>query len=174
MYRNMNKQDEYYTDTRGVIPILKYLKPNSTIWCPFDTKDSAYVKVLTEAGHKVVHTHIWDGQDFLTYDPDFEYDYIISNPPYSIKNEVMKKLDKIGKPYAMLLGVQALTIHSFMKEWNPEKYQLLIFKNKIFFENGAMEATHYKKPGTYFHTYYFCNGWLPNDLIIETIQKEDK
>ncbi len=174
MYRNMTKQDEYYTDARGVKPILKYLKPNSIIWCPFDTKDSEYVKVLTAAGHKVIPTHIWTGQDFLTYKPDFEYDYIISNPPYSIKKEIMIRLDQIGKPYAMLIGIQALTTVSFMRNWNPEfKRQLLMFKNKIFFENGAMEKTHYNKPGTYFHCYYFCNGWLPNDLIIEEILKEN-
>lgn len=171
MYKNMKKQDEFYTDARGVKPILKYLKPNSTIWCPFDTKDSQYVKVLREAGHKVIHTHIWEGKDFLTYEPDFEYDYIISNPPYSIKNDIMVKLFKLKKPFAMLIGTQALTIRSFMKLWREHnvKQQLLLFENKIFFENGAAEPTHYKKAGTYFHTYYFCNGWLPNDYIIEVV-----
>ena len=76
---------------------------------------SQYVKVLSAHGFKVIHTHIWDGQDFLTFEPDFEYDYIISNPPYSIKNEIMEKLFRLGKPFAMLIGVQALTIRGFMK-----------------------------------------------------------
>lgn len=40
------KNDEYYTPEYAVIPILKYLKPNSTIWCPFDTNESNFVKVL--------------------------------------------------------------------------------------------------------------------------------
>lgn len=30
-----NNSDEYYTPAYAVYPILKYLKPNSTIWCPF-------------------------------------------------------------------------------------------------------------------------------------------
>ena len=53
-----NKNDEYYTPAYAVRPILKYLKPNAKIWCPFDTADSEFVKVLTEAGHEVVHSHI--------------------------------------------------------------------------------------------------------------------
>ena len=28
--------DEYYTEAYAVRPLLKYLKQNSTIWCPFD------------------------------------------------------------------------------------------------------------------------------------------
>lgn len=171
MYRNMNKQDEYYTPARGVEPILKYLKPNSTIWAPFDKEWSQFVQVLSAAGHKVIFTHLDTGQDFLTYEPDFEYDYIISNPPYSIKNEIMIKLFELNKPFAMLIGVQALTIRGFMKLWreNNVKQQLLLFENKIFFENGAQDPSHYKKPGTYFHAYYFCNGWLPEDYIREVL-----
>ena len=32
-----NKNDEYYTPAYAVYPIMKKLKPNSKIWCPFDT-----------------------------------------------------------------------------------------------------------------------------------------
>lgn len=32
-------------------------------------------------------------------------DYIISNPPYSLKGDVIDRLFEIGKPFAMLVGV---------------------------------------------------------------------
>lgn len=44
---------------------MEKLKAGSTVWCPFDTKDSNYVKVLEENGFNVIHTHIFDGQDFF-------------------------------------------------------------------------------------------------------------
>lgn len=45
-----NKEsDETYTPDYAVKPLLKYLKPNSTIWCPFDKEDSEYVRVLARA-----------------------------------------------------------------------------------------------------------------------------
>ena len=30
------ESDEIYTPIYAVYPILQYIKPNSTIWCPFD------------------------------------------------------------------------------------------------------------------------------------------
>ena len=42
--------DEHYTPLYAVKPIFKYIKPNSTIWCPFDTEDSYYVKYAKRGG----------------------------------------------------------------------------------------------------------------------------
>ena len=172
-FRNMKINDEYYTPANAVVPILKYLKPNSTIWCPFDKHWSEYVKVLRANGHIVIHTHIDDGQDFLTFEPFFDYDYIISNPPYSINRDIMDKLMRIDKPFALLIGNQALTIRGYMSKWNKyhRNLQLILFENKVFFRNGIAKPSHYKKAGTYFHTFYFCNGWLPKDLILDVIEK---
>lgn len=36
--------DEFFTPTYAVKPLLKYLKPASRIWCPFDTSESNFVK----------------------------------------------------------------------------------------------------------------------------------
>ena len=63
--------DEFYTPRYAVKPILKYLKPNSTIWCPFDTQQSLFVQEFQNAGHKVIHTHINEGSDFFTLPPLF-------------------------------------------------------------------------------------------------------
>lgn len=45
---NSSKNDNFYTPAYAVIPILKYIKPNSKVWCPFDTKESNYVKLLSQ------------------------------------------------------------------------------------------------------------------------------
>ena len=57
---NWNNKDEYYTPQILVEPILKFIKPNSTVWCPFDNELSEFVLMLKEAGHKVIYSHIWD------------------------------------------------------------------------------------------------------------------
>lgn len=50
--------DEYYTPREAVKPIIKYVdrgnKPQYTVWCPFDTAESEYVKCIQEAGHRVI------------------------------------------------------------------------------------------------------------------------
>jgi len=60
-----NKNDEWYTLPYAVEPILEFLKPNSNILCPFDTKDNEYENVLMNAGHNVTYRHIKEGFDFL-------------------------------------------------------------------------------------------------------------
>ena len=105
-----NKNDEYYTPAYAVYPIAKYLKEGSTVWCPFDTIESEFVQVLTDLGFKVEFGHIETGEDFFKVNPPY-CDYIISNPPYSLKSEVFKRLIEIGKPYAMLINFQGIFDH---------------------------------------------------------------
>src|SRR5574344_1512950 len=84
--------DEVYTPDYAVKPILKFLKPGSVIWCPFDTEDSEYVKIFKEAGYKVIYSHIDNGQNFFEFEPKEDYDVIISNPPFSIKDAILNRL----------------------------------------------------------------------------------
>lgn len=78
-----------------------------TIWCPFDTEDSLFVKLFRQRGYTVIATHIANGQDFFAIDPP-KCDYIISNPPYSLKGEVFERLFQLNIPFAMLVGVVGL------------------------------------------------------------------
>lgn len=38
--------DEFYTPLYAILPILKYIPNDKTVWCPFDTEDSLFVKEL--------------------------------------------------------------------------------------------------------------------------------
>lgn len=42
--------DEFYTPEYAVVPIMKYIPTGSTIWCPFDTADSLFVKKFSGGG----------------------------------------------------------------------------------------------------------------------------
>ena len=100
--------DEYYTPREAVLPILKYVRKGSVIWCPFDTEESEYVKCLREAGYKVILSHIDNGKDFFYYEPTEQYDCIISNPPFSLKDKVLERLSTLDKPYAILMPLPTL------------------------------------------------------------------
>lgn len=60
--------DEYYTPENAVEMILPVIKKKrfQTIWCPFDTGESNFVKILSKY-FKVIHGHISTGQDFFSY-----------------------------------------------------------------------------------------------------------
>lgn len=65
--KDKNNNDEHYTPIYAIEPILKYLKPNSNILCPFDISDSNYVKTFEKNGHKVTFSHLETNKDFFTY-----------------------------------------------------------------------------------------------------------
>lgn len=44
--------DEFYTPKYAITPIMKYLKPHSKIWCPFDTDESLFVNELRGGAYR--------------------------------------------------------------------------------------------------------------------------
>lgn len=150
-----NKNDERYTPPILVKPILEYINPNSTIWCPFDTEKSEFVKLLKNAGHKVIFSHIDLGKDFFKYEPDEDYDYIISNPPFSKKIEILDRLYKLDKPFAILMNIECLNYQVVGEFFINKDIQLLIVDKKISFDGNTAS----------FNTSYFCKDILPKDLI---------
>ena len=159
---SFNLKDEYYTPSILVKPILEYMKPNSIVWCPFDTKDSEFVILLNEAGHKVIYSHIWLGQDFFLYEPE-NYDYIISNPPFTRKLEVLERLYELGKPFAMILGLPILNYQEIGEFFLDKELQLLIVDKKVSFDGNTAS----------FNNSYFCYKMLPRDIIFTHLENNN-
>ncbi len=170
--KNMNPNDEFYTPIYAIKPLLKYLDNYKTIWCPFDNEDSYFVKELEKAGHKVIYTHILNGEDFFEIEPD-NYDCIVSNPPYSLKNEVLNRLFKLNKPFAMLMGVvgifESKTRFDLFKNNN---FEIMYFNKRIsYFRNYEEEKPMLNPP---FSSVYITHNVLPKQIIFEEIEKSDK
>ena len=157
---SFKKQDEFYTPKILVEPIIKYLKPNSTIWCPFDTENSEFVLCLKEAGFKVIYSHIKYGQDFFNYEPSEEYDYIVSNPPFSKKLKVFDRLYKLNKPFAMVCGLPILNYQEVGEFFLDKELQLLIVDKKVSFDGNTAS----------FNNSYFCYKILPKDLMFAHLE----
>jgi len=158
-----NKNDERYTPPILVKPILKYIKPKSTIWCPFDTEDSEFVIAFKELGYDVIYTHIDNGEDFFEYEPSVDYDYIISNPPFSKKLKVLERLYKLNKPFAMLMNIECLNYQIVGEFFLDKDLQLLIVDKKVSFDGNTAS----------FNTSYFCKDILPKDLIFEHLENNN-
>ena len=158
--------DEVFTPAYAVRPLLKYLIDfNGIIWCPFDKEDSEYVKIFRENGYNVICTHIDNEENFFYYEPE-NYDIIISNPPFSIKDDILKRLYELDKPYAILLPVPSLQGQKrfpYMKNC-----QALIFDKRINYYMTP-DKTQVQK-GVSFGSFYLCKDFLPKDLIFEELE----
>lgn len=166
--KSNKESDEYFTPDYAVYPILKYLNSfyikNPIIWCPFDKETSQYVKIFKEAGYKVIYSHIDDGKNFFEYEPN-HYDIIISNPPFSFKDEVLKRLYVLNKPYAILLPLPSLQGQKRFKYLKDT--QALIFDKRINFWKNEKQTEIIK--GVSFASIYVCKDFLTKDLIFETL-----
>jgi len=118
-------------------------------------------------GYNVVRSHINDGQDFFTYEPE-DYDVIVSNPPFSIKDKILERLYELNKPFAVLLPMNSLQGKSRYKFFE-RGIQLLSFDQRIGYHN--IDSMDIPIEGSPFATAYFCRDILPRDLIIEKLNK---
>ena len=98
------KSDEWYTPlpTAKKCYELLNLDPALTIMCPYDNTDSNFVKHARLIGHKV----IFNIDDFLT--KDYDFDAVVTNPPFSIKDKVIERVLKAGKPAALIMPIDSL------------------------------------------------------------------
>jgi hypothetical protein len=167
-----SQNDEFYTPKFAVKPIIKYLKQQSFIWCPFDTKESNYAKLLTEAGHNVLCTHIDNGVNFFDYKINNDIDYIISNPPYSLKTEVLQRLFEINIPFAMLVGVVGLfESQKRFDMFKNNKFEIMYFNKRVSYMKDYMSNKLELNPP--FSSVYVCHNILPQQIVFEEINKKE-
>lgn len=103
---NRSKFDLYPTPPEVTHALMRQLElPYETcVWEPAAGKmDMALV--LSEYVGEVRATDIQQGQDFLTYDPDWRprADWIITNPPFSMAEQFIRRAYNFQLPFAMLL-----------------------------------------------------------------------
>ncbi len=165
-YLTSDKEDnELYTPAYAVDHIIKYLSKDKIIWCPFSEEWSMFYTRLKEEGFKIIRSLLKEGQDFFEYQPD-EFDLIVDNPPFSLKDKVLERLYSFNKPFAILLPLNSLqgkTRYKYFKQG----IQILSFDTRVCYHNKEHMENVVK--GSPFATAYFCRDLLPKDLIIEKL-----
>lgn len=163
--------DEVYTPFYAVKPLIKYIPKEKVIWCPFDEEWSAFYQTFKENGYKVIRSSLAEGQDFFKHEPREKYDIIISNPPFSKKDKVLRRLNELGKAFAILLPLNSLQGQTRYKVFK-NGIQLLAFDKRIDYHTKRNFETISK--GNHFASAFFCRGVLPKDLIVEELVKYER
>ena len=162
MYSGGNN-DECYTPDYGVKPILKYIPKDATVWCPFDTPQSEFVKQI-EQQNEVTYSHINTGRNFFEYEP-YEWDVIVSNPPFTDKRKFFERALSFNKPFALIMTNTWLNDSAPMRLFKDKDLQLLMFDKRMKFlspdgrDNNKIT----------FSSSYYCYKMLPKQIIMETL-----
>ena len=162
MYSGGNN-DECYTPDYGVKPILKYIPKDATVWCPFDTPQSEIVKQIQQQ-NDVTYSHINTGRNFFEYEP-YEWDVIVSNPPFTDKRKFFERALSFDKPFALIMTNTWLNDSAPMRLFKDKDLQLLMFDKRMKFlspdgrDNNKIT----------FSSSYYCYKMLPKQIIMETL-----
>jgi len=182
--------DESYTYPNLVKIIIPYIekfkqkigKDNITIWCPFDLErdivvngiryyQSNYVKIFKEQGYNVIASHILTGQDFFEYEPDEEWDVIISNPPFKNKALFFKRALSFNKPFALVSTASWFNdggINNVFKDYQ-DNFAIIVPNRRAKFFNNKGEVIG-KQPS--FKAIYYCYKFVDKGIYFVELEKE--
>lgn len=156
--------DEAYTPSYGVEPILEYIPKDAVVWCPFDTKESEFVKQISNQ-NSVVFSHISLGQDFFTYEP-FYWDIIISNPPFTNKRKYFERALSFNKPFALIMTNAWLNDSAPKQLFKNKDLQLLMFDKRMKFNSPDGRPNN----KITFSSSYYCWNFLPKQIIMKELK----
>jgi len=144
--------DDYNTPKYVWKMLLDYLDldKNTTIYEPFFSNGVSKTYLQQLGFNNVIH----ENEDFFENYVRYGYDIILSNPPYTIKRNILKILYKIDKPFVLIMPtsiINKLYIKSIFGE-NIDKIQYIIPHKRIQFER----LDGYNQKRTCFDTLFFC------------------
>ncbi len=149
-----NLKDEYYTPKMLIDFLVPYLyeKGIIKILCPFDDETSNYVKLFKKYGFDVIYGHINQGKDFFDkWWIEHDFDILISNPPFSKKNEIIRLLNDENINFMLLMNLMSINYQDFsetLRITNLNKNINFIIPNKKVSFNGNTSS---------FNSGYICN-----------------
>lgn len=161
-YIKGEKKDDLYTPEYAIKPLLKYIPKGITVWECCDFGGSKITTLLKNHGCKVISTG--KEENFLIYEPKEKFDMIITNPPYSLKNEFIKRCYEWGKPFCLLLPITALEGKERGRMFKEYGIEVLVLDGRVQFLSGK---------SNWFNTSWFCHNVLPKSLIFEELKKEE-
>ncbi len=150
---NKSKGNEYYTPKYVWDNIKQYIPKDKIIYEPFNNinfpKSFKSHQYLSELGFKM--------KPLLKFNPltlqndffkniDTDYDICISNPPFSIKQVIIKRLVQLNKPFILLAPLNTIA-NKYITDLS-DNIEIIIPKKRINFTSTKKNAI--------FPTAYIC------------------
>ena len=152
-----NKPDDFQTPPRALYALYPHLPKTWTIWECADGI-GRLTNAFRESGYNTIGTDIVSGFNFLKDTMKEPYDCIVTNPPYSIKQEFLERCYYLEKPFALLLPLTALETPKRQYLFGKHGLELILFDKRINFE-----VLHLKGKGV---GSWFAVGWFTWKLNI--------
>ena len=152
--------DDFQTPQIAINPLIPFLNKDEVVWeCA--SGNGNLTEAFFKEGFNVVATDIREGIDFLKEIPEQKFDCIITNPPFSLKQEFLQRCYELGKPFALLLPLTTFETKKRQELFKKYGLQVIFFDKRINFETPSGKGS-----GSWFATAWFTWGLnLPKDLM---------
>lgn len=156
-----NSPDNFQTEDFALECLVKYIPKTMTIWEPA-CGNGNLVRGFKNRGYRVFASDVVQGQDFLNSLPWIpDWDCIVTNPPFSIKEKFLGRCYNLGKPFALLMPIStfdSVERRSLMNEFGVE---VILPSRRINFETPNHEKNKAigKKTSSWFYSAWFTNGF---------------
>lgn len=147
------KFDRCQTPHYALDPILPYLQPKWLIW-ESACGEGQIVTKLTKEGFRVTGTDLLTGSNFFSQQPEV-WDIQLTNPPYSVKYDWLRRSYGLGKPFALLLPLETLGAAQGQELFSQFGIEIVLPSKRV---NFRMPNKGYGKSGAQFPTAWFTWG----------------
>ncbi len=146
--------DNWQTPIEALQPLFPFIKKEWLIWeCAQGKK--YLVNGLLNKGFEVTGSDILTGQDFLSWQPD-KFDCIVTNPPFSLKQQFLERCYRLKKPFALLMPLTTFESARRQSLFYQYGVEVILFPFRINFENESSKVSRA----------YFISAWFTNGLNI--------
>jgi hypothetical protein len=150
--------NDFQTPTWALDPLYPFIDKERVIWecaCGRGNLSNA----LHSNGFRVWDTDILTGTDFLTCEHNSKIElhsvsYIITNPPYTLKDEFLQHCYYFGLPFALLMPLTALEGIKRQNLYREYGLELILLPRRVNFETPSGEGA-----GAWFASAWFTNGF---------------
>ena len=145
--------DSCQTPAYALNPLWEYLKPDWIVWesC---AGEGMLVREFERRGYKTIGTDLLTGQNFFEYQPD-NWNVQITNPPYSLKFDWLERSYQLGKPFGLLLPVEAMGANKAQKLFEKYGIEIILLNKRV---NFSMPNLKFGGSGAWFPTAWFTFG----------------
>jgi hypothetical protein len=165
--------DRCQTPAYALDPLIPYIPRDWVIWEPA-AGEGNICKALRDAGYTVIGSDLLTegigagvegGRNFFTWQPP-HFDAIVTNPPYSVKFPFYERCYALGKPFALLLPVEALGVGQAQRLYQKHGHEQLLLDKRVNFKmphkgwsSGEWRST------AWFPTFWSCWQMLPAPVV---------
>lgn len=165
-----NSPDDFQTPPEALDCLLPFVPKSWNIWEPACGNGNLLGSFL-DRGYSAIGTDVKEGHDFLTMDVPKLADAIITNPPFSIKDQFMARCYEIGLPFALLLPAAVFDSKKRRDLMKKNGVGIIIPDGRINFETPNHEENiknGKKEGGAWFLTMWVTYGLdLPSQIVFE-------